>query len=464
MLPRVPVDAAVVTAAEMRAAEEAVFARGVSGEDLMERAGLAVARETHRFATGAPVLVLAGPGNNGGDAYVAARHLARWGHEVEVAALDAPKTGTAAAMAMRWMGRTVAFAEAAPRPVLVDGLFGTGITRPLGEDVRGPLARFCAAARSTVAIDLPSGFASDDGDILASPARADLTVALGALKPAHVLFPASAACGWIRLVDIGVPACREMATIADPRIDDPAFDAHKYSRGMVVVLAGAMAGAARLAARAALRGGAGYVVLAGAQPDPAAPAAIVQRRVREADELAALLEDARISTVLIGPGLGRDARAAALLEAALRTPHRLVLDGDALTLLGQRAAARAREAETVLTPHSGEFVRMFGKGAGSKIERTLAAARAAGAIVVHKGPDTVAASPGRQARVLAWGNPWLATAGTGDVLAGLVAAAPPGLDGAARAIWLHARAAALAGPALIADDLPDLVGHVIRGA
>ncbi|PKP98947.1 MAG: bifunctional ADP-dependent NAD(P)H-hydrate dehydratase/NAD(P)H-hydrate epimerase [Alphaproteobacteria bacterium HGW-Alphaproteobacteria-15] len=461
---RVPADAAIVTAAQMREAEAAVFASGVSQTELMERAGLAVAREVRRFAGGAPVLVLAGPGNNGGDAYVVARHVAAWGGDVVVAALGVPKAGAAAEMAARWKGGVTSLEDARARPVLVDGLFGTGITRPLDPEVTGPLKRLCEGAGFRIAIDLPSGFDTDSGERLESPARADVTVALGALKSAHVLFPASGACGTVVLADIGVPVPDVVRSIARPILSAPGAEAHKYSRGMVVVVAGEMPGAARLAATAALHGGAGYVVLAGAQPDGQAPAAVVQRRVDRPEALAELLRDERIGSVLIGPGLGRGEAARAMLEVALACPHRLVLDGDALTLLGTRAEGLARRAETVLTPHGGEFARMFGADGGSKIDRTRIAARASGAIVVHKGADTVAATPSGDVRVLSWGSPWLATAGTGDVLAGLTAAAAPGLDGASAAIWLHARAATHAGPGFAADDLARAVPMAMREA
>lgn len=461
---RVPADAAIVTAAQMREAEAAVFASGVSQIELMECAGLAVAREVRRFGGRAPVLVLAGPGNNGGDAYVVARHLAAWGQDVAVAALGTPKAGAAAEMAARWNGEVLALEQAQSRPVLVDGLFGTGITRPLDRDVAEPLARLCREASFRIAIDLPSGFDTDSGDRLDSPAWADVTVALGALKPAHVLFPASGTCGTVMLADIGVPVPDEVRSIARPALSVPGSDAHKYSRGMVVVVAGEMPGAARLAATAALHGGAGYVVLAGGQPDGQAPAAVVQRCVDGPAALAELLRDERIGSVLIGPGLGRGAEARAMLEVALTCPHRLVLDGDALSLLGTRAGDLARAAETVLTPHGGEFARMFGAQGGGKIDRTRVAARRSGAIVLHKGADTVAATPSGVVRVLSWGSPWLATAGTGDVLAGLTAAAAPGLDGASAAIWLHARAATHAGPGFAADDLARAIPMAMREA
>ncbi|WP_431470514.1 NAD(P)H-hydrate dehydratase [Sphingosinithalassobacter sp. LHW66-3] len=454
---RIPSGAPILTAAAMVAAEQAVFASGVSQEALMERAGAAVAREAARFAVGRHVLVLAGPGNNGGDAYVVARHLAEAGCDVEVAALGAPKAGAAAAMRARWAGPTVALIDARPRRLLIDGLFGTGMTRPLDEDVAEALARLVAAADFALAIDVPSGLDTDSGATLGAPRGIGATVALGALKPAHLLGDGLERCGHLFLADIGVPVAGDWRTAARPRIAPPAVHAHKYTRGLVVVLEGAMPGAARLAARAALAGGAGYCILTGKQVEQGGPDALVRRTVSNVEELRALLDDDRIAALVAGPGLGRDSWARTLLAEALRSPHPLVLDGDALTLVGSDGldAVRERAARLWLTPHTGEFDRLFGSGEGSKIERTLAAARDTGATILHKGGDTVVATPQGQVRVLAGASSWLSTAGTGDVLAGLLAAwLPHGHDAAAEAaVWLHGRAAQRAGPAFHADTL-----------
>ena len=443
----------IVTAAAMRAAEEAVFAAGVPQSELMERAGAAVAREAARFAMGWPVLVLAGPGNNGGDAWVAARLLAKSGYDVMVAALGGAKEGTAAAMRAKWSGAVIDLADAPARPILVDGLFGTGLTRPLAHDVVGHLQRLVSAAHFTLAIDLPSGMDTDLGRDLGA-VGATVTLALGALKPAHLLGDGLDRCGHVLLDDIGIPIATVWRTVAAPRLSDPGSCSQKYTRGLVAVLEGRMRGAARLASNAAVHGGAGYVVRVG-EDGGQGPNAIVHRPIAEFDTL---LEDERTGAVVIGPGLGRDDDASARLDAAIASARPLVLDGDALSLIGHDIARlRKRAAPTCLTPHSGEFDRMFGEGEGSKIDRTLAAAAEAGAVIVHKGADTVIATPQGDVRVYASGSSWLSTAGTGDVLAGLLGARLAGgvapLAAAEAAVWLHGRAAQLAGPAFAADDL-----------
>ncbi|MEP9401090.1 NAD(P)H-hydrate dehydratase [Sphingomonas sp. VNH70] len=454
-----PPAAPILSAAAMRAAEAAAFAAGVDQDALMERAGLAVAREVLRVALGRAVLILAGPGNNGGDGFVIARFLREWGLAVTVAALPTRADGSAARMRARWNGPTIALADAEPCPVLVDGLFGIGLTRPLAPDVAAPLARLCAAADYVVAIDVPSGCDADAVHNFAGSVRPDLTVALGALKPVHT----TGRCGIVRLADLGIALPIRMRTIARPMIAPPARDAHKYTRGLVVVLGGAMPGAARLAARAALSAGAGYVMLTG--DDGAGPDALVHRDVADDGALQALLGDERLSAVLVGPGLGRDDDAHRLVDAALACAAPLVVDGDALSLLGAEGVARiaGRTAPTWLTPHGGEFSRMFPDASGNKLDRTIAAARQARATIVHKGPDTVIAAPDGTVVVAADAPSWLSTAGTGDVLAGILAARlkPDGARAAATAVWLHGRAAGLAGPAFIADALVDHLGRAI---
>lgn len=443
----------IVTAAAMRAAEEAVFASGIPQAELMERAGAAVAREASRFAMGRPVLVLAGPGNNGGDAWVAARILRDRGHDVMVAALGEAKQGVAAEMRARWTGQVVTLVDAPARPVVVDGLFGTGLARPLAPDIAGQLQRLVTAAHFTLAIDLPSGMDTDFGRDLGA-ADATVTLALGALKPAHLLDKGLDRCGHLLLDDIGIPIATTRSTVAMPRLGTPGPHSQKYTRGLVAVLEGQMRGAARLASTAALHGGAGYVVRVG-EDHGQGPNAIVHRPVTE---FAKLLDDDRTGAVVIGPGLGRDGDGSASLDAAIASARPLVLDGDALSLIGRDVGRlSARTAPTCLTPHSGEFDRMFGEGKGSKIDRTLAAAAEAGAVIVHKGADTVIATPQGDVRVYSGGSPWLSTAGTGDVLAGLLGARLAGgvapLAAAEAAVWLHGRAAQLAGPAFAADDL-----------
>jgi hydroxyethylthiazole kinase-like uncharacterized protein yjeF len=321
-------------------------------------------------------------------------------------------------------------------------------------------------AEFVLSIDLPSGIDADTGADLGAPRGIDVTLALGAFKPGHLLDAGLERCGKLLLADLDIRVETRWRTIARPGLETPGVHSHKYSRGLVAAVEGAMPGAARLAARAAMAGGAGYVVLAGDRPWSEGPDALVRREVRSAEDLAEFLGWDRIDAVVLGPGLGRDRRAEAYLRAAFAAPKPLILDGDALTLLGSGAARwlETRAAPTWLTPHSGEFDRMFA-GEGSKIERTLAAAAEARATIVHKGADTVIASPKSEVRILAGGSPWLSTAGTGDVLAGLLAAqvvqGGKGIAPAEAATWLHARAAQLAGPALIADQLVDHIPEAV---
>ena len=447
----------ILTAAQMRAAEERAAPTPEAMYALMERAGQGVAEAVRRLAAGAEVLILCGPGNNGGDGYVAARLLREWGHAVRVAALGEPMTDLARRARAGWPGQVEALADAAPAPLLVDALFGTGLSRALDEATATALRNYVEAARLAIAVDLPSGLATDTGPLLTEPPGFDITLALGALKPAHLLYPAAARCGAVRLLPLDIEAGGELSVLAQPTITPPDWEAHKF-RALVAVVAGSMPGAGALAASAAARGGAGYVLLLGSATDRL-PHAIVRRRWR-----AEALADERIGAVLIGPGLGRDDAARDKLAATLATDHPLVLDGDALALI-EPAQIAARRATTVLTPHGGEFHRLFGPGEGSRVDQARDAARAGGATIVLKGVDTVIARPDGVALVATAGPSWLATAGTGDVLAGIVAArlaagALP-LRAAGEAVWLHAAAARRAGPALVADDLLDHLSAAI---
>ncbi|MFM7027691.1 MAG: NAD(P)H-hydrate dehydratase [Chakrabartia sp.] len=444
-----PLTGPVLTAAEMRAAEAAAIAQGASVNQLMDRAGSALAEAVWRFGGGQPVLILCGPGNNGGDGYRAAQRLKARGLDVRVAAPAPPATDVAKRAALTWGGAVAPFASAAAAPVLLDCLFGTGLSRPLEAEVKAVLQRLRAEARFVIAADLPSGVGSDDGsDLGAIPA--DLTLALGALKPAHVLQPAAALCGHVRCADIGVSAQSGARVIVRPQLPFPNAADHKYRRGLVTVIAGEMAGAAGLCASAVARSGAGYVVLAGDGPYPGLPLAIVPRTVEAA------LAEGRMKALVIGPGLGRSTAARDLVARVLALPVPLVLDADALHLLTPEDLL-GRAAPTLLTPHEGEFAALFGALPGSKLDRARVAAAACGAVVLLKGADSVIAAPDGQARLSAGASPWLATAGTGDVLAGVAAAMLArglgALDAAEAAVWLHGRAAALAGPGLIADDL-----------
>jgi hydroxyethylthiazole kinase-like uncharacterized protein yjeF len=448
-------DKVILTAAEMRAAEEVAIRSGTPVQELMERAGKAAAEATWRHAGPLPTLVLCGPGNNGGDGYVVARELRARGMNVRVAALAEPKSDAAQAARESWGGPVETLAEATPAPLLVDALFGTGLGRALDGSVAERLAALAGAAEVRVAIDLPSGVATDDGILLSPVPAFDLTITFQTLKPSHRLEPAARFMGRIVIADIGIAASSALCEIARPRFAVPEPDSHKYSRGLVTIIAGAMPGASMLAAAAAARAGAGSVRLQAEGLVEGVPASVIQNGAGPRDRL----DDKRIGALLLGPGLGTDGEGKVLFEAALATPHRLVLDAGALRLLAESGLATiADRAEVpILTPHEGEFRMLFGEGGGSKVERARAAAAKACAVIVHKGQDTVVASPDGRAAIGPPAPTWLASAGTGDVLAGVVAALrASGMDAfaaACGAVWLHGRAATLAGPFLIADDL-----------
>jgi hydroxyethylthiazole kinase-like uncharacterized protein yjeF len=448
----------VATAAQMRAAEDRAIAAGTDVITLMDRAGKGIAAAVHRLAPGTPLLVLCGPGNNGGDGYVAATALAAAGHEVRVAALAAPSSVAARNARAGWPGEVETIDDAASAPVVIDALFGTGLSRGLDAAVASRLCALVSAARLAVAVDLPSGVATDDGAVLSAVPDFALTLALGAVKPAHLLQPAARHCGTVRLIEIGVESDSDAHVLARPTLPAPGPDSHKYTRGMVVVVGGAMAGAAMLASTAAMRAGAGYVALL--DGGRGGPDALVHRAFADQP-----LDDDRVGALLIGPGLGRGEEAADKLDTALASDRPLVIDGDALHLLKKRRdRLRARTAPAILTPHQGEFAALFGKDADSKLERARAAATATGAVIVYKGPDTVVAAPDGRAAMAGDANDWLSTAGTGDVLAGTIAATlAAGLDpfeAAAAGVWLHGEAARRLGASFIADDLANALTAV----
>ena len=446
-----PLTGFILTAAEMQAAEAATMASGVSVDALMARAGAAIAEAVWRFGGGQPTLILCGPGNNGGDGYVAASILKERGLDVRVAAFGEPKTDVARRARAGWPGCVEPLDRAAPAPVLLDAVFGTGLDRTLDAALADQLARLRQQADFVLAADVPSGVGSDDGADFGA-ISAHVTIALGALKPAHLLHPSAGLCGHIICADIGIAAQSALSVVARPRLTRPTAADHKYTRGLVTVIAGEMGGAAALAATAAARSGAGYVVLAGAQSGAFAqiPLSIVHRSIDAA------LADPRTGALVIGPGLGRSDAARALLDRVLATEIPVVLDADALHLIAPDQLT-SRAAPCVLTPHDGEFQAAFGTLSGSKVDRARQAASLCGAMVLLKGADTVLAGPDGRAALAAHLPSWLASAGTGDVLAGIVGAMlARGLDGfsaAQAAIWLHGRAAQIAGPWMIADDL-----------
>jgi hydroxyethylthiazole kinase-like uncharacterized protein yjeF len=412
----------------------------------MERAGAALAEAALRFAGPLPVLVLCGPGNNGGDGYVAARHLSERGIDVRVAALAEPRSDSAKWAKSSFGGGVETLGpETAPAPLLIDALFGTGLKKPLEEPAVKELLRLSEAASIRVTCDVPSGVDSDGGALISDTPNFDLTVAFGALKPAHRLMPAMAKCGRVVLADIGIDAETQWHEIGAPVLPPLNSDGHKYTRGLVHCLAGKMPGAIALAAAAAARAGAGYVRVSTSRVIDNLPSAIVQTDT-------AALDDPRIGCILVGPGMGDIPQ---LLTLALTAKAPKVIDADALGHVGEPERLKGQDA--ILTPHEGEFRRLFGEIEGTKADRALEAARRSGAVVVYKGPDTLVASPDGRLGFAPPAPAWLASAGTGDVLSGMVATmrarGMPSFDAARAAVSLHGRAAEIAGPQMIADDL-----------
>jgi len=440
----------ILTAEAMRSAERAVIDGGTSVGELMERAGAALAAAVYRFAGPRPALVLCGPGNNGGDCYVAARHLVERGVKVRVAALMEPKSDAAKWARGEWAGEVEQLsAETGAASLVIDALFGTGLKRGLEDAAQQHLFRLCDAAIVKVACDLPSGVDTDSGAELSPAPPYDLTVTFGALKPAHRLFPAMPKCGRVVLADIGIDAETSWREIDAPELPSLNPAGHKYDRGLVHALAGKMPGAIALAAKAAAKAGAGYVRVSTSRSIDGLPSAIVQTDTAE-------VNDERIGCLLVGPGMG-DIPQVLTLALTSRAPK--VIDADAITHLGE--ADRLKGQDAILTPHEGEFRKLFGQIDGSKPERALKAARRSGAVILYKGPDTLVAAPDGRLGFAPPAPAWLATAGTGDVLSGIAAAMRArgllAFEAACAAVWLHGRAAEAAGPHMIADDLADAI-------
>ncbi|HEU4498167.1 MAG TPA: NAD(P)H-hydrate dehydratase [Sphingomicrobium sp.] len=443
----------ILTAEQMRAAEAATIAAGTAETMLMERAGRALAEAVRLYVGPREVLILCGPGNNGGDGYVAARHLTEFGYSVRIAALAEPTAYAAKWARYQWNGPVEPFTSATEAPIVVDCLFGTGLSRGLEPSVFQRLLLLVDQALVAAACDLPSGVSSDDGELLSPVGQYDLTVTFGALKPAHRLMPAMTSVGRVVLADIGIEADSRWLELSGP--DLPPLDpgGHKYSRGLVHCLAGQMPGAIALAAAAAAKTGAGYVRVSTSLPINGLPSSIVQTGGAD-------LQDDRIGCILVGPGLGDVPQ---VLTLALTAPRPIVIDADAIGMVGD--PERLHGHDTILTPHEGEFRQLFGEIAGSKPERALEAARRSQSVIVYKGPDTLVASPDGRLGFAPPAPAWLASAGTGDVLSGMIAALRArGLDpfdAACAAVWLHGRAAQAAGPEMIADDLVGAIPAVL---
>jgi hydroxyethylthiazole kinase-like uncharacterized protein yjeF len=458
----------------MARADALAIAGGIPGPRLMQAAGRAVARAAQRRFPVGRTLVLAGPGNNGGDGYVAARLLEQAGWPVAVAALAPPRPGSDAALAAAgWRGPMAPFtpAEAARAALVIDAVFGAGLAR----DLDGPAAETLAAVRAPLlAVDVPSGLDGGTGQPRGFAPRAALTVTFFRLKPGHLLLPGRALCGETLLADIGLPAAVLPGTGTRAwrnapglwRLPVPGAAAHKYSRGHVTILGGAaMTGAARLAAGAAHRAGAGLVSIVA----PDAGSAALYRAgdpgtlVTEAP-VAELLADARRQVWLLGPGLPPDAATHAALRQVLGAGRQVVADAGAL--MACAGAPESLRGAAVLTPHEGEFARLFGTPAADRPQAVRAAAALTGAVVLLKGAATCIAAPDGRLIIHDHAPPWLATGGTGDVLAGIIAAllgqGMPPFEAAAAAAWLHGEAAYRHGPGLVAADLIKLLPEVLR--
>jgi hydroxyethylthiazole kinase-like uncharacterized protein yjeF len=452
----------LLTPDESARADTAAIRAGIPIATLMQAAGRAVARAVQGRYGPCRTLVLCGPGNNGGDGYVAARLLRQAGWPVMVAALSAPRDGTdAAAAAARWRGPIAPFGIAAVSraELVIDAIFGAGLSR----GVEGRVADALKAASRVLAVDIPSGVDGATGAVLGYAPTVDATITFFRGKPGHFLLPGRDLCGNLEISDIGLPP-RVLQSINPPtalnlpvlwRLPEPTAASHKYSRGHVTVLGNAaMGGAARLAASAARRAGAGLVSIAAEEGADLFRTGEPGLLVTSA-KLEALLEDPRRTIWVCGPGFGVAASRAALpvLVASGRT---VVADADALTAFAGHPDSLRRVS--VITPHAGEFARVFGDPGNDRLSAARAAAARTGAVVLLKGSDTIIAAPDGRAAINASAPPFLATAGAGDVLSGLIAGllaqGMPPWDAACAGAWLHGRSAALLGPGLVADDLP----------
>jgi ADP-dependent NAD(P)H-hydrate dehydratase / NAD(P)H-hydrate epimerase len=485
----------LLTTAEMTAVDAAAVASGLSIDTLMAAAGKAVADAT---PYGQPIAILCGPGNNGGDGYIAACVLRERGADVKVFASGPPRgAGAASRAASLWQGPVHTLADFLPSRdmIVIDALYGAGLTRPIYGAAASAIARLNASGAKVIAVDIPSGLDGDSGQTLGPVVRADRTVTFFRAKPGHYLWPGRALCGELIITDIGLDETH-VARIASPSIfrNAPALwwpvapqlaaDAHKYQRGHCLVISGPelQTGASRLSAQAALNAGAGAVTLAGGRESLRVHAthvtAIMLREAKTTAELGAFLAATRFQSGIIGPAAGVSQQTREMIDVLLASGLPLVLDADALTVMVghlDTLASRAGHAPLVLTPHAGEFGRLFAEPLAteavyaalpqslrvSKIEMARAAARLIKGVVVFKGIDTVIADGDGRASINCNGGPELATAGSGDVLAGLIGAhlaqGMPAFEAAAAAVWLHATCGAAYGTGLTADRLVNII-------
>lgn len=487
----------VLTTTEMERADRLTIAAGTPGFALMMSAGQAVAEAAMDLVEEGPIVVVAGRGNNGGDGFVAAAELAARGRDVSVILLCERDglQGDAALAARGWKYPVLPFnPQAIGKPALIiDALFGAGLNRPIKGDPLEMIEAVNANGAPVLAVDLPSGINGSTGAVMGAAIDAVETVTFFRRKPAHLLMPGRKHCGRVRVADIGIDA-RVLAEIKPQTFENvpsswqksfpvPGIDAHKYARGHAVVVSGELAstGAARLAARGALRAGAGLVTVASPRDalavNAAALTAVMVRAIDTPVEFAEMIGDHRLNAVAIGPGAGVNDRTRDFVHTALSAKRGLVLDADALTSFAEaperlfESIKASGDVQVVLTPHEGEFPRLFSdisnKHPGrSKLERVRAAAERSGAVVLLKGPDTVVAAPDGRASIASNAPPWLATAGAGDVLAGMITAflaqRVPAYDAACIGVWMHGEAASEAGPGLIAEDLPEVLPAVFR--
>jgi ADP-dependent NAD(P)H-hydrate dehydratase / NAD(P)H-hydrate epimerase len=493
-------DLALLTTEEMARADQLAARAGVPEATLMENAGRAVADEAARMVSGgAHIAVLCGPGNNGGDGFVAARLLAERGYRVRVAMLGsvADMKGAAAQMAKRWMGEIhpLRLQSVSDCALIVDAIFGAGLNRPVPAEVGMLLSAAARMSIPVLAVDVPTGLDGTTGETKSLSYQATRTVTFVRRKPGHLLLPGRDLCGPVTVADIGIPA-EALAEIRSEtyanapglwleRYPWPWSQSHKFARGHTVVVSGPpqCTGAARLAARGALRAGAGVVTLASPVNafviNAAHLTAIMLKPFAEPEGLAAIIAGLNLEydTVVIGPGLGRTLQARASVLAVLRKARKVVLDADALSAFAETrgtmpaaqqdlfsAIAKAK-GPIILTPHEGEFARLFPALQGSKLDRARQAASQTGTTVVLKGADTVIAAPDGRAAINENAPPWLATAGSGDVLAGfiagLLAQGMPAFESACAGVWLHGEVAVGFGPGLIAEDLPEHLPKVL---
>lgn len=477
----------ILSVAQMYEADRYAIAAGTPGEVLMENAGRAVADYIRSRWAQRPAAVLCGPGNNGGDGFVIARYLSEAGWPVTVAVLRPVDeySGDAGAMAKLWTGQTVPLTESIldGQELVIDALFGAGLDRPLSGPAFDVLAALSEKKIPTLAVDVPSGVHGDSGAVLGHAVSCAATVTFFRRKPAHLLMPGRSYCGDVIVADIGIPQdalpdnsaplAANVPGLWEDAFPWPGTGDHKYGRGHLVIVGGAeMTGAGRLAARAAARIGAGLVTVAsppGAVAIYASDfAGLLVMPVANEVELAAMLEDRRKNAVLVGPGGGVSRTTRMMALAAMESGRSVVLDADALTVFADdppELFEAATDCNVVMTPHEGEFSRLFDI-AGSKVDRARNAAAASNAVILLKGADTVIAAPDGRAVINENAPPTLATAGSGDVLSGLIAGlmaqGMAGFEAACAACWCHGDAAARFGPGLIASDITEQIPAVLR--